>query len=37
VLPMSLQGLYECRYGGDELNMSAMMELLRAFSGFIHQ
>ena len=33
-LPLSLQGLYECRYGGDELNMPAMMELLRAFSGF---
>jgi hypothetical protein len=33
-LPLSLQGLYECRYGGDELNMTAMMELLRAFSGF---
>jgi hypothetical protein len=31
-LPLSLQGLYECRYGGD--NMPAMMELLRAFSGF---
>ena len=34
-LPLNLQGLYECRYRGDELNMTAMMELLRAFSGFI--
>ena len=33
-LPMNLQGLCECRYRGDELNMAAMMELLRAFSGF---
>ena len=33
-LPLSLQGLCECRYGGDELNMPAMMELLRVFSGF---
>jgi hypothetical protein len=33
-LPLNLQGLYECRYRGDELNMPAMMELLRAFSGF---
>jgi Predicted nucleotide-binding protein containing TIR-like domain len=33
-LPLNLQGLYECRYRGDELNMTAMMELLRAFSGF---
>jgi predicted nucleotide-binding protein len=33
-LPPNLQGLYECRYRGDELNMPAMMELLRAFSGF---
>ena len=33
-LPLNLQGLCECRYSGDELNMPAMMELLRAFSGF---
>jgi hypothetical protein len=33
-LPLNLQGLYECRYRDDELNMPAMMELLRAFSGF---
>jgi hypothetical protein len=33
-LPLNLQGLCECRYCGDELNMPAMMELLRAFSGF---
>jgi Predicted nucleotide-binding protein containing TIR-like domain len=33
-LPLNLQGVCECRYRGDELNMVAMMELLRAFSGF---
>jgi hypothetical protein len=33
-LPLNLQGLCECRYRGDELNMTAMMELLRTFSGF---
>lgn len=33
-LPSNLQGLYECRYQGDELNMSAIMKLLRAFSEF---
>jgi predicted nucleotide-binding protein len=33
-LPLNLQGLCECRYRGDELNMPAMMELLRVFSGF---
>jgi Predicted nucleotide-binding protein containing TIR-like domain len=33
-LPLNLRGLCECRYRGDELNMPAMMELLRAFSGF---
>jgi hypothetical protein len=33
-LPLNLQGLCECRYRGDELNMPAMMELLRTFSGF---
>jgi hypothetical protein len=34
VLPPSLHGLCECRYRGDELNMPAIMDLLRAFSGF---
>jgi Predicted nucleotide-binding protein containing TIR-like domain len=33
-LPSNLHGLAECRYRGDELNMPAMMKLLRAFSGF---
>jgi hypothetical protein len=33
-LPLNLHGLFECRYRGDELNMPAMMELLRAFGGF---
>ena len=33
-LPSNLQGLYECRYKGDELNMPAIMKLLRAFSEF---
>ena len=33
-LPPNLQGLCECRYRGDELNMPAMMNLLRAFMGF---
>lgn len=33
-LPSNLQGLYECRYQGDELNMPATMKLLRAFSEF---
>lgn len=33
-LPSNLQGLYECRYEGDELNMSTTMKLLRAFSEF---
>jgi predicted nucleotide-binding protein len=30
VLPLHLQGLCECRYRGDELDMPVMMELLRA-------
>jgi hypothetical protein len=34
VLPSNLQGLCECRYRGDELNIPGMIELLRAFSGF---
>ena len=33
-LPSNLQGLYECRYEGDELNMQATMKLLRAFNEF---
>ena len=33
-LPSNLQGLYECRYEGDELNMAATMKLLRAFNKF---
>ena len=33
-LPSNLQGLYECRYQGNELNMTAVMKLLRAFSEF---
>ena len=33
-LPSNLQGLYECRYQGDELNMSATMKLLKAFNEF---
>jgi predicted nucleotide-binding protein len=33
-LPSNLQGLYECRYKGDELNMTATMKLLKAFNDF---
>lgn len=33
-LPSNLQGLYECRYQGDELNMRATMKLLQAFNKF---
>lgn len=33
-LPSNLQGLYECRYKGDELNMEATMKLLKAFNTF---
>ena len=33
-LPSNLQGLYECRYDGDELNMPATMKLLKAFNEF---
>ena len=33
-LPSNLQGLYECRYQGGELNMPATMKLLKAFSEF---
>lgn len=34
VLPSNLQGLYECRYKGDELSMTATMKLLKAFNEF---
>ena len=33
-LPSNLQGLYECRYEGDELSMAATMKLLKAFNEF---
>ena len=33
-LPSNLQGLYECRYEGDELTMPAIMKLLKAFNEF---
>ncbi len=33
-LPSNLQGLYECRYKGDELSMTAVMKLLKAFNEF---
>ncbi len=33
-LPSNLQGLYECRYQGDELTMPAVMKLLNAFNDF---
>ena len=33
-LPSNLQGLFECRYEGDELNMPAAMKLLKAFNEF---
>lgn len=33
-LPSNLQGLYECRYQGDELTMTATMKLLKAFNEF---
>ena len=33
-LPSNLQGLYECRYEGDELNLRAAMKLLKAFNEF---
>lgn len=34
MLPSNLQGLYECRYQGSELNMPATMKLLEAFNEF---
>lgn len=33
-LPSNLQGLYECRYRGTELDMPATMKLLEAFNEF---
>lgn len=33
-LPTNLKGLYECRYKGDELSMTATMKLLKAFNDF---
>lgn len=33
-LPSNLQGLYECRYKGDELGGEATMKLLKAFNEF---
>jgi len=33
-LPSNLQGLYECRYTGDELSSAATMKLLKAFKEF---
>ena len=33
-LPSNLQGLYECRYEGEELNIPAFMKLLKAVSEF---
>ncbi len=33
-LPSNLQGLYECRYQGSELDMPATMKLLEAFNEF---
>ena len=34
ILPSNLQGLYECRYKGDELNWTAARKLLKAFNEF---
>ena len=34
ILPTNLQGLYECRYKGNELNWTAAMKLLKAFNEF---
>jgi len=33
-LPSNLQGLYEVRYQGDELDYPATMKLLKAFNDF---
>ena len=34
ILPSNLQGLYECRYAGNELGGEATMKLLKAFNEF---
>jgi hypothetical protein len=33
-LPSNLQGLYEVRYAGDELDNPSTMKLLKAFNEF---
>jgi predicted nucleotide-binding protein len=33
-LPSNLQGLYECRYAGNELSGEATMKLLKSFNEF---
>jgi hypothetical protein len=33
-LPANLQGLCECRYSGEELDMPATMTLFKAFNDF---
>ena len=33
-LPTNLQGLCECRYSGEELDMPATMTLFKAFNDF---
>jgi predicted nucleotide-binding protein len=33
-LPSNLQGLYQCRYEGNKLDMEATMKLLKAFNAF---
>jgi hypothetical protein len=33
-LPANLQGLCECRYSGEELDMSATMTLFKTFNDF---
>ena len=33
-LPSNLQGLYECRYEGNELSGEATMKLLKSFNEF---
>jgi predicted nucleotide-binding protein len=34
-LPSNLQGLYQCRYVGEELNMEATMKILKTFNEFV--
>ena len=33
-LPSNLQGLYQCRYRGEKLDMEATMKILKAFNTF---